>query len=61
MNIIGISAWVVSQVFIFVVSIYLIVHGIRFWNNRKIISVILFIFAFFGVLKVASTIWSITE
>ena len=42
------------ELFMFVVSVWFIVFGIRTWNQSRKISTIVFVFGFMGLYQVAS-------
>lgn len=44
----------IIELFMFVVSVWFIVFGIRTWNQSKKISTIVFIFGFMGIYQVTS-------
>jgi hypothetical protein len=45
-------AWVIIQVFLFSMSAWFVIFGIRVFNARKGLAVILFLFGFAGLVQV---------
>lgn len=56
MNFFPVMIWATFQVILFVLSVWFIVYGIRIWNDRKFLALIVFTFAFTGVLNVIRTL-----
>lgn len=44
----------IIEMFMFIVSVWFIVFGIRTWNRSRKISTIVFVFGFMGMYQVAS-------
>jgi len=58
-NMVLIITWIIVQIFMFGISVWLIIFGIRLWNRKKKNAIVLFIFGFLGFYKVSEALWFI--
>lgn len=55
---ISLVIWSIVQIFILAISCWFVVYGIRAWNQRRFLAVIVLFFGFAGIYDVIETLWS---